>query len=151
MTPHFLDSEAMTYALGVRLGRAATPGTVVALVGDLGAGKTVFSRGVGEGLQVQSRVSSPTFIIVQTHEGGRLPFWHADFYRLSLADELEQLGLDEVLEGPGVTVVEWADRFWDALPTDRLEITLTDVGSGRDVRIHATGPRHAHLEAVLGP
>jgi tRNA threonylcarbamoyladenosine biosynthesis protein TsaE len=150
MTQLFLDSPAKTHALGVRLGRAAGPGTVVALVGDLGAGKTVFSRGVGEGLDVQTRVSSPTFIIVQTHEGGRLPFWHADFYRLSMDDELEQLGLEDVLEGPGIVVVEWADRFWDALPNDRLEITLTDAGSGRDIQIHATGPKHAALEATLG-
>ncbi len=138
-----------THALGARLGRVAEPGTVVALIGDLGAGKTVFARGVGEGLGVQTRVSSPTFVIVQTHEGGRLPYWHADFYRLSVSDELEQLGLDEVLEGPGVTVIEWADRFPECLPADRLEVRIDDDDDGRRITLRATGSRHRSLEVTL--
>ena len=140
-----------TFALGAQLGRLARPGTVVALIGDLGAGKTVFARGVGEGLEVQTRVASPTFIIVQTHEGGRLPYWHADFYRLAQADDLEQLGLDEVIEGPGVTVIEWADRFVDALPADRLEVHIEGEGDDRRISLRATGPRHRHLETDLVP
>jgi len=149
-TVHTPDPGA-THALGERLGQAAEPGTVVALIGDLGAGKTVFARGVGAGLAVETRVSSPTFIIVQTHEGGRLPYWHADFYRLSRADDLEQLGLDEVLDGPGVTVIEWADRFLDILPADRLEVRIDEDGQGRRITLHGTGPKHRQLEANLAP
>jgi tRNA threonylcarbamoyladenosine biosynthesis protein TsaE len=142
-------NESETFALGARLGRAAEPGIVVALIGELGAGKTVFARGVGEGLAVETRVSSPTFILVQTHEGGRLPYWHADFYRLTHLEDLEQLGLDEVLEGAGVTVIEWADRFPDALPVDRLEVRFDDDVEGRRITLRATGPRHEALEAIL--
>jgi len=149
MTALYTTSAEGTYALGERLGRLATPGTVVALVGDLGAGKTVFSRGVGAGLGVQTRVCSPTFIIVQTHEGGRLPFWHADFYRLDQVEDLEQLGLDDILEAGGVAVIEWADRFPEVLPEDRLEIRLDEADEGRRVTLRGTGPLHRDLEASL--
>jgi tRNA threonylcarbamoyladenosine biosynthesis protein TsaE len=144
-----LDTPEATLALGRRLGELAEPGTVVALVGDLGAGKTVLSRGVGEGLAVPTRVTSPTFILVQEHLGGRLPFWHADLYRLDDEEELSQLGLDEMIEGQGVCVVEWADRFAAIFPPDRLEITLEHDGERRRARIHGTGPRHWALEQRL--
>jgi tRNA threonylcarbamoyladenosine biosynthesis protein TsaE len=136
-------------ALGRRLGAYATPGTVVALVGDLGAGKTLFSRGVGEGLGVPSRVNSPTFVLAMLHTGGRLALWHADFYRLADVEELEQLGLDEAMEGDGLVLVEWADRFEAWMPSDHLRLTLTEHGEGRRVQVQATGPRHRALEAIL--
>jgi len=150
MTCVYTDTEEATQALGALLGQIATPGTVVALVGDLGAGKTVFSRGIGQGLGVETRVSSPSFIIVQTHEGGRLPLWHADFYRLDQVEDLEQLGLDDILDGSGVTVIEWADRFPGSLPTDHLEVRIDEEGDGRRVHVRATGPRHRALEVRLG-
>jgi tRNA threonylcarbamoyladenosine biosynthesis protein TsaE len=136
-----------TFALGERVGRAAIAGTVVALIGDLGAGKTVFARGVGSGLGVGTRVQSPTFVIVAAHEGGRLPFWHVDLYRVG-AEDLPGLGLGEVLDQPGVVVVEWGDRFPDLLPSDRLEVRIDEEGSERRIRVDATGPRHAHLEGA---
>lgn len=141
-----LKTPEDTHALGFRLGLAAGPGTFLALIGDLGAGKTVLVRGLGEGLAVPSRVQSPTFILVQTHEGGRLPLWHADLYRVSDLDELELLALDEHQDG--VVAVEWADRFPEALPADRLEIRLLDDPQGRRAELRATGPRHAALEVV---
>lgn len=141
------DPDA-TFAAGERLGRAVRPGTCVALIGDLGAGKTLFAKGVGAGLGI-SRVQSPTFILVQTHPGGRVPLWHADLYRLSDPDELEQLGLDEVLEADGVVLVEWADRFPDVLPVDHLEVRLTPEGEGRRIEVLGHGPRSAALEDSL--
>ena len=141
-----LKTAEDTHALGFRLALAAGPGTFLALVGDLGAGKTALVRGLGEGLAIPSRVQSPTFLLVQVHEGGRLPLWHADLYRLSDLDELEILGLDEHLDG--VVAVEWADRFPDALPADRLEVRLHHDPRGRRAELHATGPRHAALEVV---
>ena len=149
MTELYCPTPRDTLALGERLGRAAMPGTVVALIGDLGAGKTVMARGIGAGLGVDSNVCSPSFVLMQMHEGGRLPLWHADLYRLSDPDELREIGLEEQLEGDGLVLVEWADRFADWLPADHLEVRLEDQGEGRRVRIAATGPRHAELVAAL--
>lgn len=113
-------------------------------------GKTVLAQGVGAGLGVTSVVRSPTFILVAAHEGGRLPLWHADLYRLGSVDEVEQLGLDEILEGDGVAVLEWADRFPEALPADVLWIRFAEVGDGRVLTLDPTGPRHRELVGSLG-
>ena len=91
---------------------------------------------------VTSRVSSPSFIVVATHEGGRLPFWHADLYRVVDEDEIEQLGLDEALEGNGVVLIEWAERCPRILPPDHLNIRLDEHARGRQIWFEATGPRH---------
>lgn len=142
------DPEA-THAVGARLGRAAGPGTVIALIGDLGAGKTLFAKGVGAGLDVPTRVQSPTFVLVAAHPDGRLPLWHADLYRLGAADELEQVGLDEVLRGDGVVLIEWADRFPEILPSDHVEVTLVDEGEGRRITILGRGAASAKLVDAL--
>ncbi len=138
-------SHEATHALGVELGAAAAPGTVLALTGDLGMGKTVLAKGVGAGLGVRGVVTSPTFIIVAAHEGGRLPFWHADLYRLADGSELEQLGLDELTESDGVAVIEWAERFPEVLPGDHVAIEITEQGDGRRIQLVAHGPRSAAL------
>jgi len=146
-----LSSSAKdTFSLGETLGRVASPGTVVALHGDLGAGKTVFARGVGSGLGVTSRVQSPTFVLVQTHEGGRLPFWHADFYRLDSEDELFYLGLDEFVGRGGVLVIEWANRFVDWMPEDHIHVQLEHTAPGsRMIRWAAVGAAHQALAEAL--
>ncbi len=140
------ESHEATWRVGQRLGECAGPGTFVALGGDLGAGKTVFAKGVGAGLGVRTVVSSPTFVLVALHESGRLPFWHVDAYRLGSAEEMEGLGLEQAEDG--VVVVEWAQRFPEALPDDRLEVALDDVPGApeqRSIEIVATGPRHQAL------
>ncbi|MBW1880810.1 MAG: tRNA (adenosine(37)-N6)-threonylcarbamoyltransferase complex ATPase subunit type 1 TsaE [Deltaproteobacteria bacterium] len=137
-----------TWALGAAIGRAAFPGTVVALQGELGAGKTVLAKGIGAGLAVTTRVQSPSFILVQAHLGGRLPFWHVDLYRVGDVSELEQLGLDELVEGDGVTVIEWAERLSEAMPPDHLQVHLEGEGNERAITIRGTGPRHRPLEEV---
>ncbi len=139
--------EAETFALGRALGAAAFPGAVFALAGDLGAGKTVLARGIAAGLGVSRGVASPTFVLMATHTQGRLPLAHADLYRLTSEDDLVSVGLSEAFDDGGVVIVEWADRFPNALPDDRLEVVLSGDES-RVITLTAHGPAHAPLEAV---
>ena len=140
------------FQLGARLGRCAQEGTVVALTGGLGVGKTLFARGVGQGLVVSSQVCSPTFVLAMVHEGGRLPLAHLDLYRLCNLDEAEAVGLPELLASPGVVLVEWADQVPELLPVDHLHIELRWIPGHpqqRDLIVQATGPRHRPLEVSL--
>ena len=140
-----LPDPAATRALGAALGRAVVGPAVVALVGDLGAGKTSLAQGVGEGLAVDADVLSPTFTLVAEYEG-RLPLLHADVYRLD-AHELEHIGLEEQIEGwPGLALVEWADRFPDLIPLDHVACQLRDCpAGGREAHIAAAGAGAALL------
>ena len=140
-----LPTAQHTHDLGCLFGKYAAPNTIITLRGDLGAGKTSFSKGVGEGLSVQDIVASPTYIIVRTHDTGRLPFWHADLYRIGAPDELEQLGFVEHFTAGGVVVIEWPDRFLDEMPTDRVDIVLEEDGQGRRIRCEAGGPISSKL------
>jgi tRNA threonylcarbamoyladenosine biosynthesis protein TsaE len=126
----YSDAPEATHALGRELGRLATPGLVVALIGRLGMGKTLFVRGVAEGLDVvdwQRMVSSPTFVLLQEY-AGRLPIYHFDTYRLSRTQDFIDLGPEEYLEGDGVCLIEWADRVTEHLPADRLKIEFRNRG-----------------------
>ena len=142
-------SAAETRAVGRSLGRAATPGTLLALTGPLGAGKTQLAKGVAEGLGVQSVVNSPTFILMNEHEG-RLRLFHADAYRLGEPEEALAAGLLDERQAAGVTVVEWADRLEGWLPQDRLEIVIalepSDARS-RTLRWQAHGKAATSLAA----
>ena len=124
------DVEATT-ALGREAGLAAGAGDTIALVGDLGAGKTHFTKGLAEGLGFNGDVTSPTFSLVQEYRGGRLPLFHFDFYRIESADELLALGWDDYLDEAGVVVVEWADKLPDLLPTNArwLRFSLSPDGT----------------------
>lgn len=141
----FLSRDpAETRALGRALAAVAAPGAVVALTGELGAGKTALVQGLGLGLGVEGPVVSPTFILVSEHEG-RLPLLHADLYRLR-PEDLQNLGLEEALERwPGVAAVEWADRFPALLPDDHLDIHIEHAPEGRHLTARARGPRHEAL------
>ena len=114
-------SEAQTKELARRLGERLQAGDVLTLEGDLGAGKTTFTKGLGEGLGVKRTISSPTFTIVKEYEG-RIPLYHIDAYRLE--DSEEDIGFEEYFEGEGVTVVEWAQFIQDFLPKRRLDLTI---------------------------
>lgn len=116
--PFLSSSPDETASHGRDLATRARPGEVWALVGDLGAGKTHFVQGIvqGAGVPAGTAATSPTFTLVHEYTGGRLPVFHFDFYRLRTADETLALGLDEYLDGPGLTVIEWADRFPELLP-----------------------------------
>lgn len=130
---------------GERLGRLAEAGSVFALEGDLGAGKTVLSQGVGRALGIAAAITSPTFVVVQEYDGGRLPLLHADLYRVETLAELDNLGLEEALEDEVVGVVEWADRYPEVLPSDHLRVAIRFADHGRTLQCSATGPRHARL------
>ncbi|MEW6771242.1 MAG: tRNA (adenosine(37)-N6)-threonylcarbamoyltransferase complex ATPase subunit type 1 TsaE [Bacillota bacterium] len=137
------NSAEETRMLGERLGRLLQSGDVVALQGDLGAGKTCFTQGVARGLGVAGRVTSPTFVLIREYEG-RLPLYHFDAYRLTGPEDLLALGSDDYFEDAGVSVVEWAEHVAAALPQDRLEIELLRVPGeeeSRLIRFRATGPR----------
>ncbi|WOF72494.1 tRNA (adenosine(37)-N6)-threonylcarbamoyltransferase complex ATPase subunit type 1 TsaE [Parvibaculaceae bacterium PLY_AMNH_Bact1] len=127
------DVEA-TNTLGEALSDLVGPRDVIALWGDLGAGKTSLARAIIQTLLAASGlredVPSPTFTLVQIYEAGTLPIWHADLYRLSDPDELIELGLEEALEG-GLLLIEWPDRMGEELPVARLDIELKEVGDGR--------------------
>lgn len=120
-------SPAETVALGRAWGEAAREGTVFALTGDLGAGKTQLVKGLAAGLGCPGRVSSPTFVLVNEYSGGRLPLFHLDLYRLETAGEIVAAGLEDYLiQPPGVAVVEWAERWFGPLPADGPDGTLTE-------------------------
>ena len=118
------NSEQETEQLGQRLGRALKPGTVIAYTGDLGAGKTAFTRGLARGLDIPERVTSPTFTIVNEYEGGRLPLFHFDMYRLGSADELFDIGWEDYLARGGVCAVEWSENVDEALDEDTVRIDI---------------------------
>lgn len=112
-------SPEETLRLGEAWGRAATPGWVIGLSGDLGAGKTLLVRGIARGLGTPARVHSPTFTLVNEYLGGRLPLFHLDLYRLERAEEIAAAGLEEFWQPAGVSVIEWAERWpalWDLAP-----------------------------------
>ena len=117
-------SEQETEALGEALAGVLSPGAVVAFTGDLGAGKTAFVRGMARGLGVPGRVTSPTFTIVNEYEGGRLPLFHFDLYRLGSADELFDIGWEDFLRRGGVCAVEWSENVAEALEPDAVLIDI---------------------------
>lgn len=147
----FLSHSSLhTERLGERLAAHAVPGEVIALWGELGAGKTVLARGIGVGLGIdEDAVTSPTFVLLHEHAGGRLPLFHLDLYRLSQQD-LATTGWEECFEAGGVTVIEWPDRAGDELPADRLDVRIEHVAeSKRRVALAATGPRSTRLLDAL--
>jgi tRNA threonylcarbamoyladenosine biosynthesis protein TsaE len=137
------ENEADTAAFAAELASRAEAGTLLALDGDLGAGKTRFAQAFAEALGVPGIVNSPTFTIIKEYEGGRLPFYHMDVYRLSLP-EADELGLDEYFLGNGVTLVEWASLIEPLLPEERLHLMLEYTGpSSRRLRCRPVGDRYA--------
>ena len=117
-------SEAETEALGARLAASLSPGAVVAYQGGLGMGKTAFTRGLAKGLGYDGRVTSPTFTIVNEYEGGRLPLFHFDMYRLEDADALFDIGWGDYLDRGGICAVEWSEQVAGAMPPDTVYVTI---------------------------
>lgn len=150
--PKTIESDApeATLALGRALGAALRPGDMLALTGDLGAGKTWLVKGVAEGLGIPAReVTSPTFVLMHVYEG-RIPLAHFDAYRLSGGEEMLDFGAEEAFYGQGASAVEWAERVEDVLPEDRLEVCMSVVGQhSRRLEFRPTGPRAAELLKAL--
>lgn len=135
-----------TERLGERLAAVARPGDVVLLTGDLGAGKTRFSKGVGRGLGVQEPITSPTFNILLVHEGTNMPLFHFDLYRLEDASQLEDIDYFGTLEDEGLSLVEWGDRFPQALPVDALTVDIRMLDDqARELEVSWTGPRSEYV------
>jgi tRNA threonylcarbamoyladenosine biosynthesis protein TsaE len=130
-------SPAETFELGRTFAASLHPGDVLALVGDLAAGKTNFMKGVAAGLGIDTDVTSPTFTLIHEYRDGRLPLYHIDLYRLETEDEALKIGLDEYLESDGVTAIEWADKFAGLLPQNT-----------RWIRFSITGENEREIEGV---
>lgn len=142
----YLQDSAATEALGRLLGKSAADGDVFCLTGDLGAGKTLLSRGVAEALGVAGEdVTSPTFALMNVYQGTELEVRHFDLYRLNRVEELEDIGFSEYAGGDGVTLIEWAELFKDELPEEYLQITLLLDGAGRRAVLEPKGERYARL------
>ena len=140
------DAQA-TRALGASLGRAAEPGDVVCLFGELGAGKTQLAKGIAAGLDVNDTVSSPSFVLMAEYHG-RLPLFHIDLYRLADASDALAGGLIDDRQASGVTVIEWAERLGEWLPASRLDVRIEGTDEGpRRLELRPTDARHERLAA----
>ena len=129
------NNEKETYNLGYRFGKHEKAGQVFTLTGDLGVGKTVFTKGLAAGLGIIEPVSSPTFTIVQVYEEGRLPFYHFDVYRIGDAEEMDEIGFEDYIYSGGVSLIEWADLIEELLPKHYTEVKIEkDLQKGFDYR-----------------
>jgi tRNA threonylcarbamoyladenosine biosynthesis protein TsaE len=139
---------AATRTVAARLARVAHPGDLLCLMGDLGAGKTQFAKGFGDGLGVREMINSPTFVLMAEHEG-RLPMFHLDLYRLSDAGDALAGGLLDDRQSEGVTLVEWAERLGRALPAARLDVRIEGIGDEpRRIVLSATDPAYERYLAT---
>ena len=124
-----------TLELGRKMGREAKPGEVYTLIGDLGVGKTVFTQGIADGLEIDEAICSPTFTIVQVYEEGRMPFYHFDVYRIGDIEEMDEIGYEDYFYGEGLCMIEWANLIEEILPPSYKEITIEkDLEKGFDYR-----------------
>lgn len=117
-------SAQETFDFGKKIGEKAVPGQVYSLIGDLGAGKTVFTQGFAAGLGITEPVNSPTFTIMQIYEEGRIPFYHFDVYRIGDVEEMDEIGYEEYFYGEGVCLVEWANLIEEILPGNHIRIAI---------------------------
>ena len=127
--------EEATRELGRQMAKLVSAGSVLTLNGDLGVGKTVFTQGFAQGLEITEAVNSPTFTIVQVYEEGRIPFYHFDVYRIGDIEEMEEIGYEDYFYGNGVCLIEWAELIREILPESFVEITIEkDLTKGFDYR-----------------
>ena len=127
--------EEDTFSFGEELGKKAVPGEIYALCGDLGVGKTVFTKGLAKGMGITESVCSPTFTIVQIYEEGRLPLYHFDVYRIGDIEEMDEIGYEDYFYGEGLCMIEWANLIEEILPDKRYDVTIEkDLEKGFDYR-----------------
>ena len=141
-----------TRAVGGAVSTLARPGDLLLLAGELGAGKTAFVQGFGGGLGITEPITSPTFVLARDYDDGRLPLHHLDVYRLDHMNEVYDIGLPEILDDAGVTLIEWGDAIMPSLPSDFLEVRLT-FGADDDERtilVRALGPAWTARHRALG-
>ena len=129
------NSAKDTFAFGQKLGREAVQGEIICLDGDLGVGKTVFTQGFAAGLGIDDYVNSPTFNIVKEYEGGRLPLYHFDVYRIGDPSEMEEIGYEDYFYGQGVSIIEWPGQIEELLPKEARWVRIRkDLTKGFDYR-----------------
>ncbi|NLY71682.1 MAG: tRNA (adenosine(37)-N6)-threonylcarbamoyltransferase complex ATPase subunit type 1 TsaE [Clostridiales bacterium] len=128
-------NEKQTEELGLRRAEGLKADTVIALIGDLGSGKTALTKAIAKGLGIEQQVTSPTFTIIQEYSGGRLPLYHFDVYRLEDEEDMYELGYEEYFYGDGVCVIEWADQIKGLLPKNTIYINIY-YGSHENERIY---------------
>ena len=135
MTVYESFSEEMTFNIGKELGKKADKGEIICLEGDLGVGKTVFTKGFAEGLDIEDNVDSPTFTIVQEYLEGRIPLYHFDVYRIGDISEMDEIGYEDYFFGEGVCLIEWASRIEELLPESAVHIKIEkDLAKGFEYR-----------------
>lgn len=142
----YTHNENELVALGNKLGNLLEPGQVIVLTGDLGAGKTTFTKGIAKGLDIEQMIKSPTYTIVREYEG-RLPLYHLDVYRIG--DDPDSIDLDDFLYGDGVCVIEWGELLSE-LPPDYLEVKLSHINEGRQLDMIAYGTQSQLLLEAFG-
>lgn len=134
MKKYITDSPSETRAVAAEFAKTLSPGSVVCMYGDLGAGKTAFAQGMAEGLGIDEPVTSPTFTIINEYEG-TLPLYHFDVYRVGDSSGMAETGFDEYIDGDGICVIEWAELIEDILPDDRINVTISRLPErGDDAR-----------------
>lgn len=142
-------SELETFELGEKIAKNAKPGQVFSLIGDLGTGKTVFTKGMAAGLGITEPVSSPTFTIVQIYEEGRMPFYHFDVYRIGDIEEMDEIGYEDYFYGKGISLVEWANLIEELMPENTIKIQIEkNLEKGFDYRCVTIEPGDAVLDSV---
>ena len=135
MTVYESFSEEMTFEIGKKLGEKADKGEIICLEGDLGVGKTVFTKGFAEGLNIEENIDSPTFTIVQEYTEGRLPLYHFDVYRIGAISEMDEIGYEDYFFGEGVCLIEWASRIEELIPESAIRIIIEkDLSRGFEYR-----------------
>jgi tRNA threonylcarbamoyladenosine biosynthesis protein TsaE len=136
-------SSEETEALGEKIGRLLKKGDIILLTGDLGAGKTVFAKGIGRGMGINDYITSPTFMLVNEHTG-KIPLYHFDVYRIADYSELYDIGYEEYFYGDGVCVIEWSEKIEPLLPKDNLHVFLKmgDAECERNIEIISNGERY---------
>ena len=142
-------SAEETFALGKKIGESAEPDTVIALSGDIGNGKTVFTKGVAAGLGITEHVTSPTFTILHSYDEGRLPLFHFDVYRIGDVSEMDEIGCEDCFYGGGVSLVEWAELVPEIFPPETVAVRIEkDLSKGTDYRRISIGTP-AELGGIL--
>jgi tRNA threonylcarbamoyladenosine biosynthesis protein TsaE len=147
-----IDEVEKTMELGRQLGLKAGSGDIICLNGDLGAGKTHFTKGIAAGLGVDDQITSPTFTIVNEYESGRLKLYHFDVYRVNNPDEIQNIGFDEYIFGKAVSVIEWSKYIAELIPEEYIEVNITklpDRGENfRKIVINCYGDRYDYVKEI---
>lgn len=148
MVKIYLENEEKTKEIGYKLGKLVEPGSVICLIGDLGAGKTTMTQSLAEALEVDDYITSPTFTIVNEYEG-RLPLYHFDVYRIGCSEEMYDIGYDEYINSDGVCIIEWANLIEDILPDEYLYVELKYKEMAREMILTPKGEKYEKIVEEL--